>query len=316
VRSTYEVEALDRVRDALVARGMFEAVTWPMTDPGRVAAFAADDRAIRLKNPLGEERSVMRRSLLAGLLDSLGHNLARGEESVALFELGRVYPPAEEGAPIPDENPEPLMLGVVWCGVVDEHWSGTGRPVDGHDLVGAATSALAAAGVSLRAVASRSGPPSWSHPAVSAALAAGRRQVGWVGRLHPDILDRWQIEVPVFALELELSGLISPEAPVPSYRSIGRTPASWRDAALLVDASTPWAAVQTALDGFSNTLLESVRLFDVYEGGALPDGKKSLAIRAVYRDPSGTLTDEVVDKVHGKLLRHLEHRAGAVLRTA
>lgn len=309
VRSAEELEAVERVRGALVGAGLYEAVNWGMVDPARDTLFAGDTGALRLRNPLGDERSAMRRSLMLGLLDNVAHNVAHGVDSVGLFEMGRVYP----AGPIADQNAEPAHLGAVFFGAFERHWSVRTRPVDGHDVVGVALGALRAGGIAAEVVAGA--PAGFAHPGVYARIRVAGTDVGWVGRLHPDVVDHWQVDGPVYGFEVDLDACIALGSGIPKYAPVRRTPRSTRDAALLVDAAVPYSEVRAGLAGFDHKLLESVELFDVFTGGNLPAGRKSIALRATYRDPAGTLTDDQVDKVHSKLLRHLEHATGAVLRT-
>ncbi len=308
IRSEAELDAWDSLRDAAAEAGLFEAVTWAMVDPERTRAIVGDTEAIRLRNPLGEERSVLRRTLLVGLLDGVAYNLTRGADRVALFELGRVYPPVQPTI----ENVEPVRLAAVVTGSAGTGWTADARDVDVHDLVGMLDSVCVAIGASLSVQSGEA--PRWSHPGISGVVELDGTPVGWIGALHPSVLDVWEIEQPVFGLEIEIGGVLEREPVVQEYRQISRTQSSVRDLAILVDAGLPWRDVDDALVGFEHKYLESLDLFDVYQGRGVEDGSRSLAIRATYRNPKDSLTDKQVDKAQASLLRHLEARVGARIR--
>lgn len=311
VLSARRVEVEESIRDALAARGYSEAVNWAMIDPARDRLFVAADAAagLVLRNPLGADRSALRRSLVPGLLDSVHHNVARGTKNVRLFELGHVFP----GGDVLDQNPEPLRLGLIATGEVDVHWSTEPRPVDGFDVVGVLTQIGAVAGGTVRATTGDA--PSWLHPGESAILKLGRREIGWIGRVHPAVAEIWELDAPVYAAEIDAGALLDRDPDVPQYDEIARTPSSQRDLALVVPAELAYDEMDRAVRQFRHKYLERVELFDVYSGSGLEPGTKSVALRAKYRDLEGTLTDKAVEKVHAKLLRHLERMVGATLRS-
>ncbi len=309
VLATRRVEAEESVRDCLAELGLMEAVNWAMIEPAKDDLFVEGEvaDALKLRNALGD-RTALRRSLLPGLIASVEHNVARGNNDVGLFEIGHVFP----GGEVLVENPEPLQLGIVLVGQIDEHWSGGGRAVDGFDVGGLIRRAVGSIGTKVEPVTGEI--PPWAHPAESARLKLGRKVIGWFGRVHPSVLDAFDLEVPVYAAELDLGVVLEREAPVPKHESIAKTPTSVRDLALVVPSDLQYDQLHRELKQFRHKLLESISLFDVYEGTGLEPGTKSVALRARYRDLSGTLTDKAVEKVHAKLLRHLERAVGATLR--
>jgi phenylalanyl-tRNA synthetase beta chain len=310
VLSTGRVDAEELLGDCLASLGYSEAVNWAMIDPERDALFVGDDEpaGLALRNPLGADRSALRRSLIPGLLESLRHNVSRGTRDVRLFELGHVFP----GGDIQVENPEPQHIALVATGELDAHWSGAGRSVDGFDVVGAIQQAAAAVGSSIQVVTGDA--PSWMHPGEHAVLKLGRRAIGWVGRVHPNVCEQWELEAPVYAADLNVGVLLARDPGVPRYTEIARTPTSQRDLALVVPNGVQFDEMDRALKQFRHKYLESVTLFDVYSGPGLEPGTKSIALRARYRDIEGTLTDKAIEKVHGKLLGHLGRMVGATLR--
>ena len=288
---------------------MFEAVSWAIVDPESERALTGSTGTVRLRNPLSEDRAVMRTTLLGGLLDAVAANQARHAERVALYEIGNVFLGIDEQG---DSN-EPLRLAAVLCGKAEPGWAGRDREVDGHDIVGAVELVAEAIGKPLRVVQDAE-VPKHAHPAVSAWLQVGDTRVGWVGGIHPSVQDRWNLTGSVFAFELELGALLESEAREFRYSEVARTPASKRDVALLLDRNVTYDAVRSALDAFNDKYLESVELFDVYEGERLPAGKRSIALSVTYRKSGGSLTDKQVDKSHTRLVGHLEQALGAQQR--
>ncbi len=306
VQTQDDLDAIDRVRDACVDAGMFEAINWAMVDPGRLARFAPDASPVRLRNPLGEETSVMRTTLLPSLLTNVAWNLARGAERVALFETGHVFPAGSVEV-------EPMCVSGVLAGRADAGWLASGRTFDGHDAVGIVEALGAASGRSLR-IEPAGTAPVYAHPGATADVVLGERVVGWVGMIHPDVLDGWEIEVPVAAFEIDLSAVLSVPRDDLRHGSVPKTPASTRDLALVVSRETPWSRMRATADAFSHKYLESVELFDVYEGDRVGADERSIAMRITWRNPSGSLTDEQVDRAHAAFVDHMTSGLGASVR--
>jgi phenylalanyl-tRNA synthetase beta chain len=308
--SSERLAQVERLRDVVAAFGYFEAVNWAMTDPRRLALLGEAGPLLTLQNPLGVESSVMRTTLLAGLLDNVAFNLARGAERVALFEIGSVFP----NVGVVAQNDEPQRIGAVLTGLAEQGWSGSGRKVDGHDIAALVALVGEAIGHPLTVMGHEDGPPSYAHPSVSARVVAGGIPVGWVGGLHPTVLDGWGIEAPVFALELSLDAAFSEVQASSHATEPPRTPASRRDVSLEVDQTVTYASVVGLLSALGQKYFEQFEVFDVYEGERLPPGRKSIALRMTYRDPNGSLTDKQVEKAHQRIVGHLVEELGATQR--
>lgn len=294
------------VRDALFSLGYFEAVNWAITAPETLATVTGSSAAVELSNPLSADLSVMRTTLLGGLLRNVGWNLARRASRVALFEVGsRFAPDVREG--------ETSCLSMVLCGRFHEDWHDPQREVDVHDLSGALEVVSAALKRPLRRVAA-SQPPAWAHPGAVAQIVGDGAPLGFVGEVHPEVLEAFDIDARVFALELDLDALFEVPPSVVQRVGVPRMPASRRDVALLVDEKLPWSAVEDALAGIEEPLLENVSLFDVYRGEGVAAEQKSLALTASYRHPTESLTDEQVESAHAKLVNHLESVLNATKR--
>ena len=308
VRTPDHLDQMACLRDAAVRAGFFEAVNWAMTDPARLQTFRGEEALLRLRNPLGEETSVLRTTLLPGLLTNVAHNVARGAASVALFEIGSIFPSA--GTPI--ENPEPMHLAAVLTGNEALGWCGEDRAFDAYDMLGLVESLGEVLERPLRVETADA--PRWAHPSVSGRLMVGDAEAGWVGQLHPSVVDAWELEGPVFAVEFSLEAAFGVASPTPVGALPPRTPASRRDVALEMDRSRTHADVERALRGVNQKVLESFELFDVYEGEGVGEGRKSIALRFTYRDSGSSLTDKQVEKAHGKVVAHLTRALDATQR--
>ncbi|GLZ10924.1 phenylalanine--tRNA ligase beta subunit [Actinomadura sp. NBRC 104425] len=306
-----------------VAERDWEALQLPADDPRRTA--------LRLANPLSEDEPLLRTTLLPGLLRTLARNVGRGFPDVALFELGLVFRPrpgAPERAPrLPvDRGPtaeelaslevalpdQPLRAAVVLAGERDRAgWWGPGRPAGWADAIEAARVVAREAGVELTVKADQHAP--W-HPGRCAALYVGDTLVGHAGELHPRTVKAYGLPPRTCAMELEVRRLGEPGATraplVSSY------PVATQDVALIVDADVPAAQVEAALREGAGELLESVRLFDVYTGEQVGEGRRSLAYTLRFRAPDRTLTAEEAGAARDAAVALAAERTGAVLRGA
>jgi phenylalanyl-tRNA synthetase beta chain len=293
----------------------------------------ADDsrrHALRLANPLSDEEPYLRTTLLPGLLGALRRNVGRGTPDVALFEIGPVFrpgadplPPAprpavdrrpsgEEIAALDAALPEqPWRVAVALCGEREPRgWWGKGRPALWADAVEAARLVARQAGVEVSVRADRHAP--W-HPGRCAALLADGRVVGHAGELHPRVVAALGLPDRTAVMELDLDLLGADLSPVPAPR-ISTYPVATQDVALVVDATVPAAEVEAALRDGAGELLESLRLFDVYRGEQVGEGKVSLAYALRFRAPDRTLTVEEATAVRDAAVAEAARRIGAELR--
>ncbi|MFI6512828.1 phenylalanine--tRNA ligase subunit beta [Streptosporangium sp. NPDC050855] len=327
-----------RVGRALAAAGYVETLAYPFNgerdfDGLQLPAGDARRAAVRLANPLSEDEPLMRTTLLPGLLKTLVRNVGRGAGDVAIFEMGLVYRPSPDAPatapvlgvdrrPTPEElasiesalPAQPLRVGVVLAGEFEPSgWWGRGRPADWADAVEAARLVAAEAGVTLEVRADRHEP--W-HPGRCAALYAGDVLVGHAGELHPRVVEAYGLPPRTCAMELELTRLEPLMAGPPQAPSISGYPVASQDVALVVEATTPVAAVEAALREGAGELLESIRLFDVYTGAQIGEGRTSLAYALRFRAPDRTLTVEETTAARDAAVALAAERTGARMRGA
>jgi phenylalanyl-tRNA synthetase beta chain len=303
-------ERLARVRGVLVARGLAEAVNHVFVEADVLAAFgAAQDECVRLRNPLDVTRAHLRTTLLPGLLADVRTAFARREASAALFEIGRTFH-RREGAEAPEEV---WRLGIVLAGCRPGWLAGGGEAFDLYDAAGALEAVAAGAlraPLALRAAAQ--GLP-MLHPRAACVVEIGGGAAGLAGELHPLLADR--LGVPRGAIVAEVD--LRPERCGPAVRPVRelpRFPAVRRDVALIGDAGLRAGDVAAAARELGPSFLESVTVFDVYEGKQIPAGRKSMAFALLYRAADRTLTDEEVDGAHAGIVDGLVARFGVTIR--
>ncbi len=330
--------ALERcAAESAVALGLSEAVTLAFVSPESLAAVAAPPPVVRLQRPLGAERSVMRTSLLPGLLETVRRARHRGEHSLRLFSVGSVFlapsaaersAAAERARPRTREERPVLPREEPWfaCVLAGERSAYLSKPetVDVFDAKGLAEE-LVWRLIGRRAEVAAA-PDASEHPALhprgaGLVLVDGER-VGRLGPLHPSVVEALDLGGAVQVVELELALLEALGRRAPRYRPIARLPAVTRDLALVVSDDVPSADVATLVRQTAGELCESVELFDLFRGASIPADFRSLAFHVTYRHPlaasapdsARTLTDAEVDVLHAEVVRSAEARYGATLR--
>lgn len=313
----------ERVRASLLASGVSEAVTFGFGSPSRlVPLLGVEGEPLRILNPLGEELSAMRTSLLPGLLEMLARNIRHGSKSTRLFELGATFHPAhrvddtrsERDRLLPDEQ---RRVGVIlWGERYPGRWFAPQQRMDFSDLAGVLDDLGDALGVALHRVpAERDG----TNPVASAELRLADRAVGWAAQLHPELLADYDIDGLVFAAELELDTLPAEPKSAPRARSLPKFPSTRRDIAVVASCELPSAELarhlQTHAGGeLGERVVEAVHLFDVYSGKGIPADKVSLAFSIEYRHHERTLTDDEVNRAFHGVIASLRDRFGVEIR--
>jgi phenylalanyl-tRNA synthetase beta chain len=323
---TREQRLRRRAEDAMRELGFDEVVGWSFTDPGETARLripAEDPRArgVVLSNPLSEDHSVMRTTLVGSLLDAARHNRSRGAERVAFFESGRVYlSEAETGeGPLaggfPGERPapvaEPHRLGCLVVGPLAlASWRGEAAPADFFALKGALEALAGQLGVELGFEAAAQ---PFLHPGKAAQVTIAAEPAGWIGELHPLVCREWDLDAAV-ACELALAALVAAAGSgEETFEDVTTFPAVMQDLAVVVPEDVAAATVREAVLAGGGELLQAARIFDLFAGEQLGEGRKSLALRLEFRAPDRTLTDEEVAGLRGSIATELE-KIGGTLR--
>ncbi|MFE4052810.1 phenylalanine--tRNA ligase subunit beta [Streptomyces sp. YIM B13518] len=329
-----------RVGRALAGAGYVEALNYPFVSEQVFdqLGLEADDparRVVKLVNPLSDEEPALRTALLPGLLGALRRNDGRGSHDLALFETGLVFQPREEQRiaanlsverrPSQDDIAaldaalphQPRHVAVVLTGAREQAgWWGKGRPADWADAVEAARTVAREAGAELGVRKGQYGP--W-HPGRCAELTVtvdgAERVIGHAGELHPRVLKALGLPARSCAMELDLDALEQVGDDTPQAPGISTFPVATQDVALVVDAFVPASDVEAALREGAGELLESIRLFDVYENAEqLGEGRKSLAYALRFRASDRTLTVDEASAARESAVTLAGDRTGAVLR--
>lgn len=298
-------------KDTLVADGFNEAINYSFISKEAFESTSAG-QAMRILNPLTEEQSVMRESLIPSLLDNLSKNLARKNEEVRLFEFAPVYL-SKEGEKLPEERwkVSGVMYGHRWA----ENWSLPKENVDFYDVKGVVEKLLDALSIQNTEIIALAGQAkNIFHSGKAASLKINGRDAGAFGEAHPDIMDAFDIKGSAYIFEIDVDELLIARQGIAKYRALPKFPESTRDIAFIVDEKTGYGEIIKAIKGLGTKIIERVELFDVYYGGNIPQGKKSMALRAVYRAMDRTLTQAEVDEAHLKLTEEIKGRFSADIR--
>jgi len=288
------------LREVLTGLGLSEIQTYSFVSPAGVALIGAEDDPdknafVRLINPLGEENSVMRTTLLPALLESLARNYNRSAGDCRLFEIGTVFKNHlnEEGLP---KETLSLSMGMY------------GEGADFFYLKGCIETVFLKFGLEAPVF-----EPVTDDPAFHPGRCAGF-DYGIIGEIHPDVAERFDLGTRVCCAELDLTGLAGAADMDRDYKPLAKYPAVLRDVALLVDDETPVSRLLGIIKQRGGRILEKAELFDVYRGKQVPEGKKSLAFNLTFRSGEKTLTDEDAQKAMTKILKGLADETGAALR--
>jgi phenylalanyl-tRNA synthetase beta chain len=302
-----------RAVDALVGRGMYEPVGWSFTDPGLAdrLRLEPDDprrRFVVLENPMSEDQSVLRTTLAGALLDAARHNVARATPDLALFESGTVY--LATGEKLPHEH---RALGGIVTGRLHPQSWGTAEPpragfFAAKGLLGAALDAVRA-----RWEVQPATEP-FLHPGRTARVLTGGEEVGWIGELHPLVARRWDLDAGAALFEIDLDRALGHADAVPQYVDLTSFPALRLDLAFTLPDEVPAATVLATLREAGGTLLAGVRVFDLYRGAQVGEGRKSLALALSFRAPDRTLTDEDVAPLRDRIVAAVRDGLGGELR--
>jgi len=307
-----------KINMLLRAMGLNEAMTYafvPPTDTDDLQMpFAANEEAVELINPMSSEMSVMRRSIIPGLLRAVAYNINHGTPDVQLYETGNVFF-ITEGQKLPREK---QLLSAVMVGESGAPtWNQRRRPVDFFDAKGVIETIGNEMNLNrLRFKELAADDASWLQAGRAASVLAGSSQLGWIGEIHPRVAAAFDVDVAVIAFELDLQLLTKASKGARDFTGLSQYPAVSRDIALVVDNSVNSEQVSQVLHSAGGNLLAEARLFDVFSDAArLGADKKSLAFALSYRADDRTLTSEEVDTLHQKVIDKASKALGAKQRT-
>ncbi len=297
---------LSRIRACLVDRGYHEVITYSFIDPAHQALIDPQVEPRALANPISSEMAVMRTSLLPGLLNTIAYNQKRQQGRVRIFESGLRFIPQDN-----DLQQKETLSAAISGDAYDEQWGLSARPADFYDLKADLEALLILTGREKDFRFESMTHPAL-HPGQSAAVFDGREQVGWVGSIHPQVIEKLGLLSPIVAFEMDLDAL--GQARIPSFRPLSKFPSIRRDLAIVVDETVSAARIAEVVRQAAGERLQDLLLFDVYQGEGIDSGRKSIALGLILQDYSRTLTDRDVEDTITPVLQALRDELDATLR--
>ncbi|KGO15692.1 phenylalanyl-tRNA synthetase subunit beta [Clostridium botulinum] len=294
----------DKVIETLMASGLNQSISYSFVSPKVFEKINLKEdsnlrKVVKIKNPLGEDFSIMRTTTIPSMMEALSRNYSRNNDYASLFEIGKIYIPKEDSTELPEEK------NIVTIGLYGA--------VDYFNLKGIVENMLGGLGIDNYKLKRQEENPTF-HPGRTAELYIKKDYVGILGEIHPDVQDNYDIEERCYVAELNLDVLYKHSNVKKEYSQLPKFPAVTRDIAVIVDDTVLVQEIENIIKNGGGNILESIHLFDVYKGKQIPEGKKSIAYSIVYRNAQRTLKDSEVNKVHDKIVRTLEHKLGAQLR--
>jgi phenylalanyl-tRNA synthetase beta chain len=301
-------------RRHLAGRGLMEAVTYSFLNSTHAFLFGDESnvKTLKLINPISSDLDFMRPSLLPNLIAAAGRNADRGNNSAALFEIG----PRFSG--VKPEDQDTVATGIRSGNFGERHWIEPFRPVDLFDVKADALSVLSSAGISVKKIEAVSGAPDWFHPGHSGILRLGPQMVlAHFGEIHPKVLKEFNVKGPICGFEVFLDAIPNKnnkKSKARSYLDLPQFQAVERDFSFIVDENISSDQTMRAARAADKKLIVEVSLFDVFRGGELSVGKKSLAINVIFQPKEKTLTDEEIDILADKVVVNVKKATGGILR--
>lgn len=299
---TREQQLTYAVKGAMVSSGLYESITYSFISPKVFDNINLPENHkhrtnVVISNPLGEDFSIMRTTIIPSMLDCLGRNNARDNKETGLFEVAKVYIPI--GETLPDER-EMLSIGMFGS-------------VDFYSLKGIVENLLKTLGIEKAEFIPVSDNPTF-HPGRCGKLLVRKKEAGIFGELHPDVAQNYGIDTRVYIAEIDLYTLYEAAKIDKKYKVLPKFPAVTRDIAMVVEDMVTVGEIENIIGRAGKELLEDVKLFDVYKGKQVPEGFKSVAYSLLYRHTEKTLTDDEVNKVHNNVIKALTEKLKAELR--
>jgi phenylalanyl-tRNA synthetase beta chain len=305
----------DQACSIMSGMGFSEVITYSFISPDSIEKLDSGDDIylrsfVRLRNPLSLDQSVMRTSILPGLLDTVKDNIDNGELDLKFFEWGNVFIRRENEA-LPDEKP---VLAGVMAGLYEQKaWHSVIRETDFYDIKGAVEVLLKSLGY--KPDFKRDHPAPGYDQAASCGVFISDRCIGRLGRVDSAVLERFDIKArAVFIFEIELDGLLSKDLePSIRYSSFSRFPAVKRDLTVIVNEQTESGFINGIIRSEGGELIESVSIFDVYKGEKIGPNKKTVSFRIIYRSKESTLDGNMINKLHEKITDRIMKETGGTL---
>ncbi|MDR0577036.1 MAG: phenylalanine--tRNA ligase subunit beta [Candidatus Accumulibacter sp.] len=302
-----ETRPLWRIRQILTDRGFQEVVNFAFVEESWESDFSANTAPIRLANPIASPMSVMRSTLIGGLIANVATNLKRKQGRIRLFETGRCFFRDPAGRPVKGFRQPWKLAALAYGGALPEQWGTAARAADFYDIKGEVELLLAP----FTARFEKTAHPAL-HPGRGARILVDGREIGILGELHPGWAQKYDLPLAPALFEIDLDALR--KAHLPGHAEVSRFPAAFRDLAIVVDQKLELQAILDGLSSHRPAIVQDIRLFDIYTGKGIDLGKKSLAFRIVMQDTQRTLQDAEVDAAFQRLVEYLRQAFAAQLR--
>lgn len=281
---------------SFISPKFYDKIGWTQADPRRISTT--------ITNPLGEDFSIMRTTVLPSLLNNLAYNYSHRIPAVSLFELGTIYCPAIKNG-MADAETLPQEKKILALGSYGQ--------LNFFAFKGIIEAMIRELHIPNVSFLPETENPSY-HPGRCARIVTDGQELGIFGTVHPSVAKSFELSGEVLAAELSVDVLLHANTPIRRYQPLPKFPASSRDIAMLVDDAVAAASLESAIRDAAGSILENVKLFDVYKGEGIPEGQKSMAYSIILRAPDRTLTDEECDKAMRNSIAALEKQFNAVLR--
>ena len=293
------------IRSSFISRGYSEVITYSFIEDSAASLIEPEmKKLVSVNNPISQNMIIMRPSLLPGLLNTVSYNQNQGIDQIKIFEIGSIFQKSSI-----NKIKETERIGGLISGLKAKHsWSGSKRPLDFFDLKGDVESIL---GDSSGYVFKKGEIP-YLHPGKTAFIFKGNNQIGYIGSLHPKLVDELDLKQDVHFFEIQVEK-ISLNRKV-KFRNFSRFPLAQRDLSFILDQGIPSSEVKGIISSKAGRNLKEINLFDIYEGKGIPPGKKSLTFSLNWQAADRTLTDKEIDDIVEKIVKFLSKRFSAKLR--
>ena len=317
VRLSKKIDSRKRIKRLMAYLGFTEAINYSFINKlscDRLELRPDDPkrRMLNILNPIAEDQSVMRTSLIPGLLETMSYNMSVQNKNLKLFEVGNVFFNTGQEDSRPDEVE---MLSGLWTGArIDAHWLSREIACDFYDLKGAVEELLRNLGIANTTFTSMQPEACcYTKPGYTARIIVENRLIGLLGEVHPLVLQNYDLKQKAYIFELNVNELIEFIPDTKSAQPIPKFPAASRDITLIVNKDIEALNILKSIEVLDEELVEDLSLFDVYEGSPIPAGKKSISFRITYRSATQTLEDEIINSVHKKITDRLLKEFDATL---
>jgi phenylalanyl-tRNA synthetase beta chain len=296
-----------KTMETLIQHGYYEVINYTFASPHScdlIDLISEDPRRkhLQILNPLAEDLSVLRTSLIPGLLETARYNLSRKNSNLKIFELKKVFFP-QGGEKLPREVR--YLAGLAMGADQDPHWSFSPRPIDFYDVKGCVEDLLEVLQIEEIKFSKAEDIP-YLHPGRASRVTCGKEVLGVLGEIHPQVLGRYEIEGKGYLFEIDFEQVVKLTREGKRFQPLPKFPSIYRDLSLVVDDDLEVEKVDEAIRNFREPFIDEVNLFDVYRGAPIPEGKKGVSYRIRYQANDRTLTDEEVNRSHEKVIFRLK----------